>query len=255
MKFSANLGFLWNDVPLPKAIQAAKLAGFDAVECHWPYDEPPEKVLKALTSTGLIMLGLNTPRGNVATGDNGLAALPGREKEARATIDQALDYAKKIRAENIHVMAGFSRGEEARTTFISNLRYACNRAYQEDIKILIEPLNKYDTPGYFLRTTDQAVEIIREVGSVSLKLMFDCYHVQLMEGNLTNRIKELLPLIGHIQFAAVPNRTAPGHGEIDYTYLFSAIKAMGWQQPLGAEYKSGGNPLKSMDWLYRAKSL
>lgn len=206
MKFSANLGFLWADRPLPDAIHAAKAAGFDAVECHWPYEVPAEAVTAALEETGLRMLGLNTRRGDVAGGENGLSALPGRDKDARAAIDEAIAYALAINTPNIHVMAGFAEGRNAHETFVENLRYACEKAAPYGITILIEPLNRYDAPGYFLTTTDQALALIADVGTTNLKLMFDCYHVQLMEGDLTHRIETLLPSIGHIQLASVPDR-------------------------------------------------
>lgn len=251
MKFSANLGFLWADRPLPDAIRAAKEAGFDAVECHWPYDVAPEEVRAALSETGLTMLGLNTRRGDVASGDNGLSAIPGREAEARAAIDEAIAYAMAIGTPNIHVMAGFAEGPEAQRAFVDNLGYACAKSAPHGITILIEPLNGYDAPGYFLTTTDQALSIIRAVGAPNLRLMFDCYHVQLMEGDLTHRIEALLPSIGHIQFASVPDRGAPDHGEIDYRHLFGVIEGLGYDAPLGAEYKPGGDTGETLGWMTR----
>lgn len=251
MKFSANLGFLWKDRPLPEAIQAARTAGFDAVECHWPYDVPAGAVKSALDESGLKMLGLNTRRGDVAAGDNGLAAIPGREDEARTAIDEAIAYAKAIDTPNVHVMAGFAQGDAAHHTFVSNLKYACETSAPHDITILIEPLNRYDAPGYFLTTTDQASAIIATVGASNLKLMFDCYHVQLMEGDLTHRIKALLPTIGHIQFASVPDRGAPDHGEINYDHVFRVISDLGYTAPLGAEYKLGGSTDDTLGWMNR----
>ena len=248
-KFSANLGFLFTDRSLPDAIRAAKAAGFDAVECHWPYDVPPSEVKAALDETGLPMLGLNTRRGDIDKGDNGLAALPGREDEARAAIDEAIAYAAKIGAANIHVMAGFSEGEVGKATFIANLQYACDCAARHGLTILIEPLNPHDAPGYFLRTTDQAAEIIKDVGAPNLKLMFDCYHVGRTEGDLMTRLRSLLPIIGHIQFASVPDRGPPNSGEIDYRAVFAVIDNLGWATPLGAEYKPIGMTELSLDWL------
>lgn len=249
MKFSANLGFLWTDRSLPDAILAAKAAGFDAVECHWPYEVPVDDVVAALRDTGFAMLGLNTRRGDVAAGDNGLAAIPGRETEARAAIDEAVAYASAIDTPNIHVMAGFAKGADAHRTFIANLRYACDASAEKGITILIEPLNHYDAPGYFLTTTEQAKAIIDEVGSTNLKLMFDCYHVQLMEGDLSHRLERLLPIIGHVQFAAVPDRGPPDRGEVAYAYVFETIERLGYASPLGAEYKPGGDTDDSLDWL------
>ena len=249
MKLSANLGFLWNDRPLPDAIRAAYTAGFDAVECHWPYAIPATETAKALSETGLRMLCLNTDRGDVANGELGLCALPNRETEARATIDQALAYAQAIDAPNVHVMAGFATGPDAHATFVQNLKYACDKAAAQNTTILIEPLNHYDAPDYFLSNTEQAKTIISEVSAPNLKLMFDCYHVQLMEGDLSNRIKALLPIIGHIQFASVPDRGAPDHGEVNYDHIFNVLAEIGYDAPLGAEYKPVGDTNDTLSWM------
>jgi len=249
MKFSANLGFLWTDRPLPDAIRAAKAAGFDAVECHWPYAFDPADVRQALIETGLTMLGLNTDRGAVAAGENGLAALVGRETDARHAIDQALDYAAAIGTPNVHVMCGFAQGRAAHNTFVSNLKYACDRAARAGITILIEPLNHYDAKGYFLSTTDQAIAIMDEVGADNIRLMFDCYHVQLMQGDLSHRITNLLPRIGHIQFASVPDRGRPDQGEVNYAHIFSHIASLGYDAPLGAEYKPQGDTDATLGWM------
>ncbi len=249
MKFSANLGFLWNDRSLPDAIRAAKIAGFDAVECHWPFEVSSLDIKAALEETGLIMLCLNTRRGDVEAGESGLSAIPGREVEARAAIDEAISYAIMINAKNIHVMAGFASGDAAQKTFVANLEYACKQAMQHSITILIEPLNKYDAPGYFLTTTKQALSVMDLVSASNIKLMFDCYHVQLMEGDLTHRIKALMPRIGHIQFASVPDRGPPDHGEVAYTYIFKIVKKLGYAAPLGAEYKPQGNTDASLGWM------
>ena len=248
-RFSANLGFLWSDLPLPDAIRAAASAGFDAVECHWPYDVPAEDVATALAETGLPMLGLNTRRGDLDAGENGVAALPNREHDARAFIDEAITYAIDIKAPNIHVMAGFAAGQAAHDTFIANLDYACTAAAPHDITILIEPLNHYDAPGYFLNGTAQAKAIIDEVGASNLKLMFDCYHIQRLEGNLTNKLSDLLPIIGHVQFASVPDRGAPDQGEIYYPHIYAHLASIGYTAPLGAEYKPDGDTDSSLGWL------
>ncbi len=253
MQFSANLGFLWADRPLPDAVRAAAAAGFDAVECHWPYDTPVHDLRAALRETGLPLMGINTVRGDVAGGENGLCALPGREAEARGSIAQAVDYAAAVGARHVHVMAGRSTGEDARQVFADNLRHACALAAGHDIGILIEPLNPYDAPGYFLQTTDQARGLIAEVAAPNLRLMFDCYHVGRMGGDVIAQLADLGPVIGHIQFAAVPDRGAPDHGEVDYDAVFSAIDAMGWTAPVGAEYRPAGDTDASLGWLRRLK--
>jgi len=245
MRFSANLGFLWNDRPLPDAIRAAKAAGFDAVECHWPYDIPVDQVNAALAETGLAMLGLNTRRGE--SGQNGLSALPGRRDDARALVDEALAYAKATDTGAVHVMAGFAQGPEAEATFTDTLRYACAQAAARTI--LIEPLNHYDAPGYFLQTTTQAEDIITKVSAPNLKLMFDCYHVQLMEGDLTHRLERLLPIIGHIQVASVPDRGALDHGELNFSHIWQVLTRLGWDKPVGVEYKPVGDTDASLAWM------
>lgn len=246
-RFSANLGFLWADLPLPDAIRAAHRAGFDAVECHWPYAVPAAQVKAALDETGLTMLGLNTVRGN--PGDNGLAALPGREAMARAAIDQALAYAAAIRCGAVHVMAGVADGDAAKATFLRNLDYACTMAAPLGVTILIEPLNRRDAPGYFLRTTDQAAAIIAASGHANLRLMFDCYHVQIMEGDVSRRLTALQGIIGHVQIASVPDRAAPGDGELDYRHICKLLTDLGWTRPLGAEYRPRGAVESDLHWM------
>ncbi|NKC22767.1 TIM barrel protein [Ochrobactrum oryzae] len=253
MLFSANLGFLWNDLPLPEAIRRAKEAGFEAVECHWPYKTPAEDVVEALAETGLVMLGLNTRRGN--TGENGLLALPGREQEAHAAIDEAISYAAATGTEAVHAMAGIAEGTRARATFLKNLRYACTRARKHGITILIEPLNPYDAPGYFLRNTAQAEAIIRELDLPELRLMFDVYHQQITAGDICRSFETLLPIIGHVQIASVPMRERPDRGEVDYRFVLSYIQALGWTRPVGAEYRTNGSTEETLGWLPEFQAL
>ena len=243
MKFSANLGFLWTDLPLVDAVRAAKAAGFDAVEFHWPYDVPAAELAAVLEETGLPALGLNTVRGD----SNGLSALPGQEETARAAIDQAIGYAREIGAGAVHVMAGFASGQTAHDTFVANLRYACESA--PDLTMLIEPLNRHDAPDYFLSTSVQARQIIEEVERENLKLMFDCYHLQIMGGDLTRQLRDCRNVIGHIQFAGVPERGRPDEGELAYGHVFAEIRRLGWEMPLGAEYKPGGETGGTLGWM------
>ena len=247
--FSANLGFLFTEHALPDAVRAAAAAGFDAVECHWPYDTPASELRAALRETGLPMLGLNTRRGNVEAGDNGLAALPGREDEARAAIDEALAYASAIECKNVHVMAGFAEGSRAHEVFLANLQYASEQARKGEHTILIEPLNRFDAPGYFLSTSEQASDLIDTLALDNVKLMFDCYHLQIQEGDLTRRLTALKAQIGHIQFASVPDRGAPDHGEVNYPWLFAWLDEQGFGFPLGAEYRPRGATEHSLAWL------
>lgn len=245
-RYSANLGFLWSDLSLPDAIHRAKAAGFDAVECHWPFAFDAEAVSAALAETGLPMLGLNTLRGDVDAGDFGLAAVAGREAEARAGIDQALDYADAIGARAVHVMAGRG-GDEG--VYVDNIAYAAEEARDLGLSVLLEPLNHRDVDDYFLCEVEQAAEIIRIIGAPNVKIMFDCYHVQIMEGDLLRRIEAHLPFIGHIQIAAAPSRAEPDEGEVAYDRLIPAIYEAGYTGFIGAEYKPRGATDDGLGWL------
>lgn len=250
MQFSANLGFLWNDLPLPDAIHRAKAAGFAAVELHWPYATPAAEVKAALEATGLPCLGLNTQRGDVAGGDNGCAAIPGREAEAQVYIDEALAYAAEIGAPNVHVMAGFSdRGARARAAFTQNLRHACAKAARTQRTILIEPLNRIDAPGYHISTIPEAEEALAAVDLPNLKIMFDCYHLQIMQGDLLRLFKSCQSRIGHVQFAAVPDRGEPDAGEVNYPWLLRQFVKAGWATPMGAEYKPRDGVENGLSWM------
>lgn len=248
-RFSANLGFLWTKLRLADAIAAAAASGFDAVECHWPYTVPAEETAAALSAAGRPMVGLNTLRGDVEAGDNGLAALVGREPEARAAIDQALDYAARTGTRNVHVMAGVAEGAAAKRVFLDNLAYAAERARAHATGILIEPLNHRDAPGYFLKTSDEAAALIGELGAPNVRMMFDCYHVQIMQGDLMRRLERHLPLIGHIQIAAVPSRHEPDEGEIAYERLIAEIDRLGYTGFIGAEYRPRGPTQDGLGWL------
>ena len=145
-------------------------------------------------------------------------------------------------------MAGNSSGPRARRAFIDNLLYACKRAGR-DITILIEPLNHYNAPGYFLSTVEQAADIIREVARANLKLMFDFYHVQIMGGDVTRRFEAALPLVGHVQIASVPDRGSPDHGELDYFFALQRVRNLGWVHPIGAEYLPANGAVPDLAWL------
>jgi hydroxypyruvate isomerase len=255
LRFSANLGFLWRELPLVERIRRAKAAGFGAVEFHYPYDVPAEAVRAALLDTGLPATGLNTRPGNEAAGELGLSALPGREAEARAAIDEAIDYAKAIGAGAVHVLAGKlgTNEPQASQTYRNALDYAAGRAEAAGIVVLIEPINQRNVPGYFLRSSEQAAAIIAELGRTNVKILFDCYHAQISEGDLTRRIAKLLPLIGHIQIAAVPSRAEPDEGEVAYDRLLKSIDAMGYQGFVGAEYRPRATVEEGLGWLKRLR--
>lgn len=248
IRFSANLGFLWTELALPDAVRKAGAAGFSAVECHWPYDGDAAELRRALQETGLPMLGLNTRKGR--PGEFGLAALPGREAEARAAIAEAFAYGGEIGAHAVHVMAGASQGlDGAAQAFRDNLLFACALAARHGMTVLIEPLNRRDAPAYFLATIEEAAALVMELRRPELKIMFDCYHQQITGGDLTRRFLAHQAMIGHVQIAAVPSRAEPDEGEVSYARLLRAIDIAGYRGFVGAEYKPRATTDEGLGWL------
>ena len=244
-RFSANLGLLWADLPIPDAIRAAKAAGFDAVEVQWPYAHDAHDLKAALEETGLDLLSLNTPKGDAEKGDFGLAA----HANGAVSIATAIDYAEAVNAKAIHVMPGIAVGEVAWETFEENLRLACDLAPTRTI--LIEPINPYDVPGYLLHTLEDAVALIERVNKPNLKLMFDFYHIGRMHPNPIPQFTRVQHHVGHIQFASIPDRAAPDQGMLDYAEVFAMLDDLGWNKPLGAEYRPYGKTEASLGWMKR----
>ena len=251
--FSANLGFLWTDRPLPAAIEAAADAGFDAVECHVPYTTPPHEVRAALERTGLPMVSINTSPGNPHKGDRGLAAVPGREREARAAIDEAITYAAAIGCPNVHVMAGIAPpgASAAQTAFTANLAYGATQAAAHGISVLIEPINPGDMPSYHLADLHHAAAVIADVGAANLRILFDCYHIALIHGDVASQFEAHAHLVGHVQFAGVPHRGEPDSGSLDYATLLPRLAELGHHGPFGAEYRPADptDTGASLGWL------
>jgi hydroxypyruvate isomerase len=248
---SANLGFLWADLPLLARIDAAAKAGFPAIELHWPYDVPAREVRAACMGHGLRLMGLNTPVGDAAKGEFGLGALPRREADFAAAMRQSIDYAVEAGAGAIHVMAGVTAGLDAascRETFIANLARFAPEAASHGLTLLLEAINRRDKPGYFYSRQDEAAEIIEAVGAPNIRLMFDVYHCGVAEGDITKKLERLLPLIGHVQIAAVPSRAEPDEGEVDFRHIFATLARLGWEQPIGCEYKPRAGTDAGLVW-------
>mgnify|MGYP001281103759 FL=1 len=203
----------------------------------------------ALASAGLPLLSVNTPPGDRAAGEFGLFAVPGRREEALAGFRTALDFALATGCGTIHAMAGKAEGPEARATFVGNLREAACIAAPLGIRLLIEPINRRDVPGYFLSGLDEAAMIVDAVGEANVAILFDCYHMQITGGDLLARFRAHLPLIGHVQFAAVPDRGEPDSGEIDYRWLLPEMQAAGYDGYFGAEYRPRGETESGLGWF------
>jgi len=251
LRFSANLGFLWPDRPLLDRIDAAARAGFKAIELHWPYDVAPEQVRARCVDHGLTLLGLNTVRGNVAAGEFGLGALAGREAAFQDAVDQSIAFCVAAGGNAVHCMAGVvapaARGQ-AHDVLVGNLRTASAKAAPHGITLLLEPINQRDAPGYFYSTAAEGAAIIEETGCANIKLMFDCYHVGLSEGDVIVNLERFLPVIGHVQIAAVPSRAEPDRGDLDYRTVFAALKRLPYTGWTGAEYKPAGSTDDGLRW-------
>jgi hydroxypyruvate isomerase len=256
-QFAANLSMLWNELPFLDRFAAAARAGFKAVEFLFPYDFTADEIAQRLKQHQLQLVLHNMPPGDWAAGERGTASWPGREVEFRAGVAKALQYATALCTPNLHCMAGIPpKGvseAQARATLVGNLRFAAAEAQRHGIRLLLEPINSFDMPGFFINRARQAIALMDEVGSDNLFLQYDIYHAQRMEGELANTIKDLLPRIAHMQLADTPGRHEPGTGEINYRYLFDTIDALGYRGHIGCEYKprdaGPGGTDKGLTWL------
>ncbi len=254
-KYSANIGFLWEHLPLPERIVAAAQAGFDAVECHFPYDYSAAEIASVLVSNKIPMIGLNTLLGPPDEGLFGVAAIAGKEALARRYIDQAIQYANEVGAINVNVVAGAGK-HTSEAVYHENLRYACSQAAKGGVTILIEPLNPRAVADYHFSRIEQAVGIIDAVAEDNLKIMFDFFHTQIVQGDLAILLNQYQNYIGHIQISAVHDRGEPDCGEIDYPYVLDVLDKTGYSGYIGAEYKPRGNSVESgLDWLERFRLL
>lgn len=252
-KFAANLSMLYTEVDFLDRFKAAADDGFKGVEYLFPYDFPAADVAAKLKEFGLTQVLHNLPAGDWAAGERGIAVDPSRVEEFKQGVDKAIEYAKVLGTKQINclagkVPAGVSK-EQAHATFVSNLKYAADKLKAAGIPLLIEPINTFDIPGFFLNYTAQAAAIIEEVGSDNLFIQYDIYHAQRMEGELANTIKAHLPRIAHIQLADNPGRNEPGTGEINYAFLFKYIDSTGFDGWIGCEYKPAGNTSAGLGWI------
>jgi len=247
-RFAANLAYLFTERPLLERFGAAVAAGFRAVELQFPYDHAPSAVKAELERHGLTMLGVNTALGRSG---EGVAAVPGHEQEFATLFKQALDYVVAIGGCQIHCLAGKVPPEQrpaAETTFIRNLARAADVAREHDVTVLIEPINPRDRPDYFLTRAEQAADIIAKVERPNVRIQFDFYHAQIVGGDLIRRFEKHLPLVGHVQIAAVPSRQEPDEGEVNYPAIFAALDRLGYDGWIGCEYRPRGKTEDGLGW-------
>lgn len=258
-RFAANLSMLYPEHEFLERFAAAASDGFEAVEYLFPYDYSAQQLKQRLDDNGLVQALFNAPPGDWAAGERGTVSLPGREAEFESGFSRALEYAAVLGNDRIHVMAGLLPSEAERprhhATYLENLSHAAAEAAKVGITVLIEPINTRDIPGFFLNRQDQAQAICKEVGAANLKVQFDCYHCQIVEGDLATKLRRDFAGIGHIQIAGVPDRQEPDLGELNYPYLFDLIDQLGYTGWVGCEYRPRGNTSAGLDWLRKLRAL
>ncbi|MGS1047789.1 2-oxo-tetronate isomerase [Burkholderia glumae] len=252
-RFAANLSMMYQEHPFLERFAAAARDGFRAVEYLFPYAFPAAELKARLDGAGLVQALFNAPPGDWAAGERGIAALPGREDEFRRAVETALDYARVIGNDKLHVMAGLVAADADRArhrdVYLRNLAYAAQAARGAGLQVLIEPINPRDMPGYFLNRQDDAQAICREVGAPNLRVQFDCYHCQIVEGDLAKKLERDFAGIGHIQVAGVPERHEPDLGELNYPYLFALLDRLGYDGWIGCEYRPKAGTSDGLGWL------
>jgi hydroxypyruvate isomerase len=252
IKLAANLTMLYNEVDFLDRFDAAAKSGFAGVEYLFPYAYPKEQLAERLAKHKLTQVLHNLPAGDWAGGERGIACHPDRVGEFQDGVGKAIDYAKALGCKQVNCLAGIAPAnadpEKVRGTFVSNLRFATEKLGAAGIKLLIEPINTYDIPGFWLSRTQQALEVIRDTGSSNLFVQYDIYHMQRMEGELANTIKAHLPQIAHVQLADNPGRNEPGTGEINYRFLLGYIDSIGYDGWIGCEYKPKGKTIDGLGW-------
>jgi hydroxypyruvate isomerase len=252
-KFSANLTFLFNELPFMERFEAAAKAGFKAVEYMAPYPYPAEDLKAELKANDLVQALFNLPAGDWDNGERGMACIPGREAEFKEGVAKAIGYARALDCKKINCLSGklppgVSR-EAATATMIGNLKYAAAELKREGIMLVTEPINSFDIPGYFVNRTSEALAILDAVGSDNLFVQYDVYHAQRMEGELGSTLRNYRSRIGHIQIADNPGRNEPGTGEINYAWVLKHIDAIGYDGWVGCEYKPKTTTVEGLGWM------
>jgi hydroxypyruvate isomerase len=248
-RFAANLSLLFTEHPFLDRFAAAAAAGFSQVEFQFPYDFPAAEIRARMDAHGLELVLFNLPAGDWAAGDRGIAADPARAREFRDGVERALEYADALGAPRLNCLAG-KVGDRA--TLVENVRHAAERL--DGRTLLVEHVNTRDVPGFLLPTTGAVLALLDEAGDERVKLQFDVYHAQVMEGDLVNRLRALLGRIGHVQVADNPGRHQPGTGEIDFGFVFAELDAMGYEGTVGLEYVPEPDTLASLAFLDRIEA-
>jgi hydroxypyruvate isomerase len=251
-KFAANLTMLFGELPFLDRFAAAKAVGFSGVEYLFPYDFGKAVLREHLQQYGLTQVLHNLPAGNWAAGERGIAIFPDRVDEFRDGVHRAIDYARALDCRQVNCLVGVAPPDadpfELNEVLVKNLRFAATTLARENIRLLIEPINTIDIPGFYLRRTEQAVQIIADVGSDNLFIQYDIYHMQVMEGDIARTLQKQMARIAHVQLADNPGRNEPGTGEINYPFLFRYLDDIGYRGWIGCEYKPKTTTIESLGW-------
>ena len=251
-KFAANLTMLFGELPFLDRFAAAKAAGFSGVEYLFPYDFEKADLREQLQRHGLTQVLHNLPAGNWADGERGIAIFPDRVDEFRDGVMRAIDYATALDCHQVNCLVGVAPPDsdvfELNEVLLKNLRFAAAALARERIRLLIEPINTLDIPGFFLNRTEQAVQIISDVGSDNLFIQYDIYHMQVMEGDIARTLQKHLSRIAHVQLADNPGRNEPGTGEVNWPFVFKTIDALGFRGWIGCEYRPAGDTVAGLGW-------
>lgn len=254
-KFAANLSMMFNEVPFLDRFAEARRAGFDAVEFLFPYEHAADELRHRLDDAGLTLALFNMPPGDWAAGERGLACLPGRQSEFRDGVARSLDYAGALGCPLVHCMAGVvpldATPGVAANLYVANLAWAADQATTAGVRVAIEPINQWDMPGYFLRTTAQAAAVCEALGADRVGLQLDLYHCQVSEGDLTRHMQALMPITAHVQIADVPGRHEPGTGEIAWDWIFRQLDKLGYKGWVGCEYRPAAGTIPGLVWRRR----
>lgn len=250
-KFAANLSFMFNEWDFLDRFQAAADAGFEAVEYLFPYDHAPEVIAGRLEGAGLTQALFNLPPGDWAKGERGLAAIPDRFDEVKAGLERAAPYIEATGVKRVHLMAGIIDWNDsvAMAAYRRSLAHVAERLAEMDVTLLIEPINGIDMPGYFLDSVDHAAGLIPLLRLRNLRLQFDIFHAQIIHGDITRRLRRLMPIIGHVQIASVPSRNEPDGEELNYPFLFQELDRLGYEGFVGCEYRPRGQTLDGLGWF------
>ena len=248
-RFAANVTTMFREVPFLDRFAAAAKAGFTAVEMQFPYEHEAHEVARRARAAGVEIVLFNLAPGDWSKGDRGLAAIPGREEEFRASVEQGIRYAAAMGAPKAHIMAGVASQGASRDTYVKNLAWAAGQFAPLGLTAVIEAINRHDMPGYLVNLQADTAGVVEEIGAPNLRMQMDCYHMGMMQEDVAARLRQYRALCGHVQIAGVPGRHEPDTGDMDYRPIFAALDEIGYPGWVGCEYNPVGETVAGLKWL------